>query len=207
MRRICVGVFLVALSTLALELLLTRVFDVILASNISYFIVTSAVFAMGLAGIYVSLRPIASGRDIRPLVSGLAVLLAIVCASLVFAINHPPFNPDEITKHPLLQAAYFVGIYITLLIPFFLAGFIIVAVFSTYAVKIQTLYFWDLIGAGIGCALIVPLVPMIGPGGITFCIAGLALIAAALFSTNSRAAIAYVAVAVVVAAVPFTRMP
>ena len=40
MRRICVGVFLVALSTLALELLLTRVFDVILASNISYFIVT-----------------------------------------------------------------------------------------------------------------------------------------------------------------------
>jgi len=207
MRRICFGVFLIALCTLALELLLTRVFDVILASNISYFIVTSAVFAMGLAGIYVSLRPLAAEKDIRPLASGLAVLLALVSASLVFVINHLPFNPDEMTKHPLLHLGYFVGIYVTLLIPFFLAGFIIVAVFSTYAAKIQTFYFWDLMGAGIGCALIVPFVPMIGPGGITFCVAGLALLAAALFTPNSKMALACVAAAVAVTAVPFTQMP
>src|SRR3974390_2526555 len=143
MRRICLGVFLVALSALALELLLTRVFDVILTSNISYFIVSSAVFAIGLSGIYVSLRPLPLGKDIRPLVTGLAVALAGISALLVFTINALPFNPDEITKHPFLQLGYFVGIYLTLLAPFFLAGFILIAVLSTYAAKIQSLYFWD----------------------------------------------------------------
>src|SRR5579862_501661 len=97
MRRISFGLFLIALSSLALELLLTRVFDVILASNISYFIVTSAVFSIGLAGIYVSLRPLTPGKDIRPLVTGLAIVLACVAGSLVFLINALPFNPDEIT--------------------------------------------------------------------------------------------------------------
>ena len=58
MRRICLGVFLITMATLAIELLLTRVFDVILNYNLSYFIVTSAVFAIGLAGIYASLRPL-----------------------------------------------------------------------------------------------------------------------------------------------------
>lgn len=207
MRRLCFGVFLIALSTLALELLLTRVFDVILASNISYFIVTSAVFSIGLAGIYVSLRPLTPGKDIRPLVAGLAVVLAFVAGSLVFIINALPFNPDEITKHPFVQLGYFIGIYLTLLAPFFVAGYIIVAVFSTYATKIQSLYFWDLIGAGIGCALIVPFVPMIGPGGITFCVAGLSLIAAALFSSNTKFSVGCVVAAVAVISVPFLRMP
>jgi spermidine synthase len=207
MRRISFGLFLIALSSLALELLLTRVFDVILASNISYFIVTSAVFSIVLAGIYVSLRPLTPGKDIRPLVTGLAIVLACVAGSLVFLINALPFNPDEITKHPFIQLGYFIGIYLTLLAPFFVAGYIIVAIFSTYALKIQSLYFWDLIGAGIGCALIVPLVPAIGPGGITLCVAGAVLLAAALFSVNSKVSVGCVIAAVAVIAVPFMKMP
>jgi spermidine synthase len=207
MRRLCLGVFLVALSTLVMELLLTRVFDVILTSNMSYFIVTSAVFAIGLAGIYVSLRPLQPGRDIRPLVTRLAILLACVSALLVFIINALPFNPDDLFKTPVRQIGYFVGIYVTLLVPFFLAGYILIAVFSTYAGKIQTLYFWDLVGAGLGCALIVPFIPPIGPGGITFCVAGLSLLAAALFSTSGRTSIGCVVAAVVVTAIPFLHMP
>jgi spermidine synthase len=207
MRRICFGVFLTALSTLALELLLTRVFDVILAPNMSYFIVSSAVFAIGLAGIYVSLRPLPRDQDIRPLVTRAAVLLACVAALLVPVINSLPFNPDELFKTPARQVAYFVGIYLALIIPFFLAGFILIAVFSTYALRIQTLYFWDLVGAGIGCVLIVPLIPMIGPGGLTFCVAGVVLIAAALFSTSSRLSAACVAAAIVVSIIPFAHMP
>ena len=197
MRRLCFGVFLVALATLALELMLTRVFDVILAPNISYFIVSSAVFAIGLAGIYVSLRPLPTETDIRPLVTRLAIALACVAALLVPVINSLPFNPDEVFKTPTRQLAYFVGIYLALIVPFFLAGFILIAAFSTYAAKIQTLYFWDLVGAGIGCVVIVPLIPMIGPGGLTFCVAGVALLAAAMFSTSPKVSIGCVLAAIV----------
>jgi len=207
MRRLCFGVFLTALATLALELMLTRVFDVILAPNVSYFIVSSAVFAIGLAGIYVSLYPLSAGKDIRPLLTGVAVALACVATLLVPLINSLPFNPDEAFKAPMRQLAYFVGIYLALIVPFFLAGFILIVAFSTYAAKIQTLYFWDLVGAGIGCVAIVPLIPMIGPGGLTFCVAGVALIAAAMFSTSSKVTVSCVIAAVIVTVVPFAHMP
>jgi spermidine synthase len=207
MRRICFGVSLIALSTLALELLLTRVFDVILTSNLAYFIVSSAVFSIGLAGIYVSLRPLNPNSDIRPLITRLSIALACVSGLLVFIINALPFNPDNLFKTPLAEIAYFVGIYFALIVPFFLAGYILIAVFSTYSSKIQTLYFWDLVGAGVGCAAIVPFIPMIGPGGLTFCIAGMCLIAAALFSSSSKLSAGCVAVAVLVTAIPFAYMP
>ena len=207
MRRLCIGVFLVALSSLALELILTRVFDTLLTRNLSYFIVTSAVFAIGLAGVYVSLRPLSPDRSILPLITRLAIALACVAALLVPAINHLPFNPDELFKTPVSQVAYFVGIYLMLIIPFFLAGYILIAVFSTYASKIQTLYFWDLLGAGIGCVAIVPFIPMIGPGGLTLCVAAVALIAAALFSQNAKLAVGCVVAAIVLVVIPFAHMP
>ena len=46
MRRLSFGVLLVALSTLVLELMLTRVFDVTLTPNLSYFVVSLAVFSL-----------------------------------------------------------------------------------------------------------------------------------------------------------------
>lgn len=207
MRRLSVGVFLIALCSLALELILTRVFDVLLTRNLSYFIVTSAVFAIGLAGVYVSLRPFSADQDIRPLITRLALALACVAALLVPIINTLAFNPDELFKHPLVQIFYFIGIYLVLMLPFFLAGYILIAVFSTYASKIQTLYFWDLIGAGIGCVAIVPFIPMIGPGGLTLCVGGIALLAAALFSADTRFSVGYVAVAIVLIGIPFAHMP
>lgn len=207
MRRICLGVFLVTMATLAIELLLTRVFDVVLNYNISYFIVTSAVFAIGLAGIYVSLRPLTPGRDIRPLLAGLTVACAIAVLLLHPVINALPFDPDKLFDAPLKQAGYFVGIYLALITPFFISGYVLIAVFSSYTSKIQTLYFWDLTGAGIGCALIVPFIPMIGPGGLIVCAAGVMLLAAALFANSAKFSIACVIAGAGVMAAPFLRMP
>jgi hypothetical protein len=207
MRRICLGVFLITMATLAIELLLTRVFDVVLNYNMSYFIVTSAVFAIGLAGIYVSLRPLDASRNIRPLLTGLSVACAIAVLLLNPVINALPFDPEQIFHAPLEQTAYFVGIYLALITPFFISGYILIAVFSSYTSKIQMLYFWDLTGAGIGCALIIPFIPMIGPGGLIVCSAGVMLLAAALFSNSAKFSAACVAVGVGVMAVPFLRMP
>ena len=207
MRRICLGVFLITMATLAIELLLTRVFDVVLNYNISYFIVTSAVFAIGLAGIYVSLRPLEAGRDIRPLLAGLSVACAVAVLLLHPVINALPFDPDKMFNDPLKQAGFFIGIYLALITPFFISGYILIAVFSSYTSKIQMLYFWDLTGAGIGCALIIPFIPMIGPGGLIVCSAGVMLLAAALFSSNARITAACVVGAAAVMVVPFLRMP
>ena len=49
MREISFGVLLVALASLILELMLMRVFDVVWVPNMSYAVVTMAVFGFGLA--------------------------------------------------------------------------------------------------------------------------------------------------------------
>ena len=51
------ALFCIAAATLMLELLLTRVFDVILTPNLAYMVIACALFSFGLAGVYVTLRP------------------------------------------------------------------------------------------------------------------------------------------------------
>ena len=45
------ALFCIAAATLMLELLLTRVFDVILTPNLAYMVIACALFSFGLAGV------------------------------------------------------------------------------------------------------------------------------------------------------------
>jgi spermidine synthase len=205
MRRLSFGVLLIALSTLVLELMLTRVFDVTLTPNLSYFVLSLAIFSFGLAGIYATLRPVPVDRDIRGALVGCAVGFAAAALLLQPIINSLALDYQRIIQAPLTVLAAFAALYLALLVPFFLAGYILIAIFSKYAAKIQRLYFWDLIGAGLGTVLVIPFISRIGPGGLIVCAAALALLAAALFSESRAVSRVCVLVAVVVAAVPVVR--
>src|SRR6185436_20765095 len=93
-----------------------------------------------------------------------------------------PFDFYELKADFSRQFLYFLGIYLVLVLPFFLAGLVFTNLFDTYAKSIQTLYFWDLAGAAVGSVILIPFLPAIGPGGILFCAAALGLFASALFS-------------------------
>ena len=131
-------------STLALELLLTRIFDVILYPNLAYMIITGAVFAFGLAGIYTTLRPLPAGADPS---AQLARLTALMAASLLLIrplLNIIPFRFEAIASDPLGQGIWFLAMYAVITIPFVLCGLVLARVFSAWAEAIQRLYFWDL---------------------------------------------------------------
>jgi len=205
MRRLSFGVLLIALSTLVLELMLIRVFDVTLTPNLSYFVVSLAVFSFGLAGIYATLRPIPVEAEIRGRLVGCAVGFAAAILLLHPVINALPLDYTQLGKAPVKTVASFGALYLVLLLPFFLAGYILIAIFSKYAAKIQRLYFWDLVGAGLGTVLVIPFILMIGPGGLIVVAAALALLAAALFTESRGATRGYIVAAVVIAAIPAVR--
>ena len=207
MRRLSFGVFLTALSTLILELMLTRAFDVTLAPNISYFVVTVAVFSFGLAGIYATLHPIPAGRDIRHILCTCGILYALATVLLIPIINLLPLDYTRLGKAPFVTLGSFATLYLALLAPFFLAGYILIAIFSKHALSIQRLYFWDLVGAGIGSILVVPLIAKIGPGGLIVCAAALALVAAALFSPTRAWTRASLALAALLLVAPILKAP
>jgi spermidine synthase len=205
MRRLSFGVLLIALSTLVLELMLTRAFDVTLTPNLSYFVVSLAVFSFGLAGIYATLRPIPVESDIRGRLVGCCVGFTAAVLLLNPIINALPLDYTRIAKAPVTTAASFIALYLVLLLPFFLAGYVLIAIFSKYAAKIQRLYFWDLVGAGLGTVLVIPFILRIGPGGLIVCAGALGLLAAALFSETRVASRAYVVAALIIALVPAVR--
>lgn len=207
MRRLFFAVSLITLASLALEVLLTKAFDIMLTQGMAYMVITAAVFAFGLAGVYGSIRPLPTREQLRPALTWLSIALAASVAIIVPAMNWLPFDFWALADEPLKQLLAFLAMYLVLVAPFFITGYILVAMFEAYADDIQEIYFWDLVGAGLGTIVIVPFIPMIGPGGLVFACAGLALLAAALFSEKRGLSAACIIVALAIFAYPFLLMP
>jgi len=174
------GVGLVSMSLLLLELTMIRVFDVILAPNTGFMVLTSAMFALGFGGIYEYLRPLSEERA-RQNAFRLS-LAAGAAALLIFPVfNILPFDADVLFDRTREQIVYWTAMYVVLVLPFFLGGVILSYLFKRFAHDIHTLYFYDLVGAGLACLVFIPLIPPIGPGGILFVVGALAAASAACF--------------------------
>ena len=203
MLKISFGLLLVALTTLMMELTLIRVFDVLWNTNMAYMIITLAMFCFGLSGVYAALRPVKPDADVRFYISIAALLFAISAFAIRPLMNFLPFNFNLIYTSPWHGLFYFQLMYLVLAIPFFLAGLIFTTVFSRFAGKIQSLYFWDLAGAAIGCIILVPFLPRIGPGGILFVAAAFGLWASGLFSENKKWSFAALCLGIAILITPF----
>jgi spermidine synthase len=202
--KLRIGIFLIACATLLLELSLVRVFDVILTPNMGYAVITAAVFALGLGGIYLYLFPVEDEDRVLGIMPWLFLAFAVCVLLLRPVINLLPFN---LTASGSLGVQVFgwLGMYVTLVAPFFLSGIIISLMLSHYSSQVHSLYFFDLIGAGLGCLLLIPLITPYGPGGIQLVVGAMALVGAMVFSRKriGIAALAVVAVACVI--YPATR--
>ncbi len=186
-RKISLGVFFIAMTTLLFELNLVKIYDTLWSSNLSYLVISLAMFALGLAGVYTTLFPINVTREKSHSLTWLAVLFAITILGTFVVLDTFRFNfgllkgaPYLAIRNVLLSIAY-----ITL--PFFLSGLVLSNLFSSYSKDIQKLYFYDLVGASIGCVLIIPLIPYIAPEGLLVVAAGLALVSAAFFAYSKVA--------------------
>jgi spermidine synthase len=172
----------------------------------AYMVITCAMFCFGLAGIYGVLRPLPETR-IRPLLARLSLAFAVATLLLRPILNALPFNYNELSAQPFVQLLSFAGMYLALAAPFFLSGLIFTGVFSAFASRIQSLYFFDLVGAGIGCVILIPLITPIGPGGLLFCASALGLVASALFAERRIWIGATTVAALLLVAAPVWRSP
>jgi hypothetical protein len=112
MRRTYVAVFLLALTSLATEILLMRIFDVLLWHNLSFMVISCAVFGLALGGLPdVVAPPTASALD-----SGGLHRLALAFAASVWAIplllNAIPFSVDQASQRPMAQLGWFLLLYV-----------------------------------------------------------------------------------------------
>ncbi len=204
--RLSLGLSLIALGTLAAEILMIRVFEVILLPHIGYAVITCAMFGFGAAGAVATLWPVPEGKDVRRRLALLAVLFAVSLVVLRPALNAAPqlyhqFLSVKILEYLLAGSS----LYLLTLAPFFFSGLLLAYLFSAYPSRIRSLYFWDLTGAALGCVIYLPFDRAIGPGGLMFCIAGVILLASALFAGTRRWSLAAVVAALGLFAFPVLR--
>ena len=183
-RRVLPGLFLLACATLIVEVLLTRIFDVLLWPNFSFAIISGALFGLALGGLF---EMLAGERVTHALsISRAALLFSISVWAIPPALNALPFSLDAAAAQPVRQLVWFLLLYLILLLPFSLAGICICRLFSQAGPDIRRYYFWDLSGAAAGTAVIVPLLPRLGPERLLLGAALTGLAASALFSDARR---------------------
>jgi len=183
-KRISYGLMFLSVSTLMWELILTRVFSVIIWHHYAFMVISLAMFGFGISGVYIYVRADNFKksdflRQLRIYSSIYPIVIAIVFIILV--------------KVPLVISASFNGIltlafiYLISSLPFFFAGMCISLIFTHMSGNINKLYFYDLIGAGFGCFAVILVLNYLGAPASMFIICLIATIGAVYFSKAGAA--------------------
>jgi len=206
-----VALSLLAASTLHFEVLLTKFFSNKLEHHYTFAIISIALLGFGAAGVFVHLRPrwFSPDEEVEPTrLWPYAVGYAFALPASVAAFVVLPFDPAFPGWYgSIALPAYF----LLFALPFFLAGVCVSALLVARSMRPTRVYFWDLLGAGVGAVLGPLLLPMLGGYGSVVAASVLALGAAvmmrALEPQGARKAIALGTVAVGVAALSVMVVP
>ena len=174
------GVGLVAACTLALQVLLTRVLANVLLYHFGFLAISLALLGVGGGAIAVYVRPgwfdgIALERQLARWSLAFAGLLA-AAAFVIVRLDYVYTGVN--TRFALTLAA----VCVLAALPFLAGGLVIALAVRGYAKTIGTLYAFDLAGAGLGAALVVPLLWLVPAPTLVVGVAGLGAVAALLFA-------------------------
>ncbi len=140
------------MATLLLELTLTRIYSVIFYYHFAFLAISVALFGLGAGGVFSYIVNGWSGGLYKKLGRLAAFNSISVITSLVFLLTRKG-NPGNLEL---------IVIYFFSALPFLLAGAIVSLLISETIERVDRVYFFDLIGAALGCLLLIPLLDTFG---------------------------------------------
>jgi len=175
----CAALFLVSVCVLAFEIEVMRVFSVASWSNFGSMVISIALLGFGLAG---TLLTLLSGRVREKPEAWLAASSFALGPSMAVAhvlAQRVPFNPVLITSDP--SQLWWIGAYYLIYsVPFFAGGLFIGAAFVSLASRTYRLYFWNMLGSGLGGLLVLGLMYLFPPEALIYPLVGLGAVPALL---------------------------
>ena len=150
-RQTYIGLFLVTLSTLMFEILLTRIFSVTMWYHFAFMAISIAMFGMTGGAIIVYLLPdFFSPEKIKERLSLSAMLFAVSMVLSFWIHLQIPFDINFSLKSliPITMT------YIVIAIPFVFSGICVSLALTKFPSHIGRLYTADLAGAAVGCILL-----------------------------------------------------
>jgi len=177
LARASAGIFLTSLGVLTIEIALTRIFSYAINYHFAYLTIATGLLGFACAGAVLAAFPTLWLPLPRRLVlassgAGLAAVFTLAFSSVI------RFDPGLVSRDPRAMAIL-TTYYLVVAAPFFLAGVAVATVLAFRPERVGRLYACDLLGAGLGCALSVPLIWMLETPAVVVC-GALALATAAL---------------------------
>lgn len=176
------GIFLVALATLMLEILLTRITSVIAWYHLAFFVISLAMLGMTAGAVMVFLLP--------SVFTDAQVPKRMTQATLAFAAT-TPIAAGMAMAIPLMPITGLMDFFAllayggTLAIPFGLGGIALTLALTRAKLPASTAYGVDLVGAALGCALVIPLLDRVDAPSAALLASGVAALAGACFALAS----------------------
>lgn len=182
--RTLFGLGIVAGCTLALQVVITRLFSSVLAYHFGFLAISLALLGTGAGALWVYVRP-GHFRD-APLASVLARWSALFSLALLIV----PFllvRIDFAAGREAISAAF--GFRLALAcaltaLPSFAAGVVVTLTISRFGKSIGLVYAFDLIGAGIGALAIVPVLWLAPAPELMLWLGALAAVSTILFASG-----------------------
>jgi hypothetical protein len=181
---VLVGVGIVAASTLALQVLLTRVLANVLLYHFGFLAISLALLGVGAGAITVYVRPgWFEGTSLERQLARWSLAFAGLLALAMFVIVRLDYTYTGINARFALTLAV---VCVLAALPLTAAGLVIALAVRGYTRSIGRLYAFDLAGAGLGAVLVVPPLWVVPAPTLTVVVAGLGALAALLFAGAAR---------------------
>jgi len=177
------GLFMVTLSTLMYEIALTRVFSVTMWYHFAFVAISVALFGLTIGALLVHVLPerfrdVDVARHLWVFALAFAVSIAL-CVAIQLSI---PVEP----KLTMKGAVTVVATCLVVSVPFVFSGIVVCLALTRFPARVNRLYATDLVGAGLGCILLVVLFERLDGPSLVIAIGALAGVGALVFAVGAR---------------------
>ncbi|UCH34077.1 MAG: hypothetical protein JSV65_16215, partial [Armatimonadota bacterium] len=178
------GILLVSLCALTIELVLVRLFSVLAHYHFAFLSISIALFGISLSGVFVHVLSrrvvsIEAGRMLPRL--ALLLALSVFLATAVLLSLNLDFSRGWRALPNLL------AIYLACALPFLFSGMCVALALRHFTEQVSRVYAADLIGAGLGCVAVIPLLSILPAPDAMLAVGVLACGAGIAFSASGGA--------------------
>ena len=178
------GILFTSLAVLTLEIVLTRIFSVLMWYHFAFMAISLALLGSGTAGVWLYLMsrrfPVEQTSEQLVLLAT-SFALSVVGAFLIYL--QIPFEIEGVNSVlSWSDVGWLALIYLILAMPFLLGGGTVALAISRFSQSVGKVYFFDLFGASLGCLVSIAALTMLGGASAVLFVGVLAGLAALSFS-------------------------
>ncbi|HEU0233531.1 MAG TPA: SAM-dependent methyltransferase [Gallionella sp.] len=174
-----IAIGLLSACVLAYEVLLTRLFSIVLWHHFAYMIISAAMLGYGASGTVLTLLKEKIAPHFGAVYVMTAAALAVLMPAAFLLAQQVPFNPLELLWDNT-QPSKLLAVYLLMMLPFFCGGLGIGLVFSHFGKQASRIYAFDILGAGAGSLGVIGVLFLVPPQQVLAALTALALLAAAI---------------------------